>query len=187
MSRETREPDQSTIVPRIKHRDFLSTIQSMNLPPESLPVMEPLVADLLVTYAFDLPHAFQMVMAADQERLGLSKEEMREIAIANLREQLDAVDVQGDPPVVRVIAGNNLDACLLLCDEIWETLAETIPPDLVVAVPTRDLVLVTTTRSTKGGVDQIRRRTKEARETDRVHGLSDQLLIRKGDRWEVFA
>lgn len=183
----SREPDQSTIVPRIKHLNFLEATQSMNLPPESEPVTEPLVGDLLVTYAFDLPHAFQMVTGADLERLGLSREEMRAIAIDNVREQLDAVDIHGEPPVVQVFAGNNLDACLLLCDEIWESIAETIPPELVVAVPTRDLVLLTTTRSSKGGLDLIRRTAKEARETERTHSLSEHLLVRRDGGWEVFA
>jgi len=181
------EPDQSTIVPRIKHLDFLSVTQSMNLPPGAQPVTDALVGELLVTYAFDLPHAFQTVTAADQERLGLSSEELRAVALENLREQLDGVDCEGEPPVMQILAGNHLEACLLLCDEVWDSLAESIPPDLVVAVPTRDLVFVTTSGSTKGGMETIRRAAKEAREAGGNHGLSEQLLIRKADRWEVLA
>src|SRR5262249_23307121 len=54
-------PDRSTIVPRIKHRQFLKSLRDMDVPDDQMPVTEPLVADLLVTYAFDLPGMFQMV------------------------------------------------------------------------------------------------------------------------------
>ena len=56
------EPDASQIVPRIKHTNFLQALREMGTGPDDTPVTEPLVADLLVTYAFDLPDMFQMVV-----------------------------------------------------------------------------------------------------------------------------
>jgi hypothetical protein len=58
------QPDRSTLVPRIKHLNFTASLKAMNIPADQLPCTEPLVADLLVTYAFDLPGMFRMASAA---------------------------------------------------------------------------------------------------------------------------
>jgi hypothetical protein len=54
------EPDRSTLVPRIKTPEFLAALRQMQIPADQMPYTEPLVADLLVAYAFDLPDSFQM-------------------------------------------------------------------------------------------------------------------------------
>src|SRR5690349_18132885 len=81
------EPDASLIVPRIKHANFLLALRDIVEKEDDMPATGPLVADLLVTYAFDLPEAFQMVCARDVRRLGLSPEQLRSVAVANLKKQ----------------------------------------------------------------------------------------------------
>ena len=111
--------DTSLIVPRIKHINFAAAVRERIKNEDDMPVTEPLVADLLVTYAFDLPDSFQMVRRRDVTELGLPPEQLRAIAIANLKRQVGNFGYQGDPPLVQVVTGNDLEACVLLLDDFW--------------------------------------------------------------------
>lgn len=176
------KPTASQIVPRIKHKNFLEAIASTGMPQDDKPFAEPLVGDLLVTYAFDLPETFQMVRKVDVVELGLTPQQLR----ANLKSRVGQGGYQGDPPVLRVMLGNNFDACALLYDDLWAMLGQKIPPEIVVGVPHRDSVLMTTTSSTKGGLEQIRAMVAEIHAKDEVHGLTRDLFVRRQNKWEVF-
>src|SRR5438046_4794913 len=93
-------PDPATLVPRIKHKNFLAALSAMKIPPQDLPVTEPLVGDLLITYAFDLPSAFMMCPVREMSRMGLSLAQLRARAVANLRPQAANVQLGGKPPVL---------------------------------------------------------------------------------------
>lgn len=178
--------DPSLIVPRIKNTNFLAVLREKVKDDESMPATEPLVADLLITYAFDLPETFQMVRAADVRQMGLSPGQLRAIALANLKKQIGNFGYTGNPPLLKLAVGNSLDACVLLVDEFWQSLAGKIPPEIVVGVPTRDVLLVTTTASTKGGIAMLRQAIAEAQTGDDTHWLTKHLLVRRKDKWEVF-
>src|SRR5258705_7967922 len=89
----SKKADASVIVPRIKHTNFLAAIRDIGAGPEDTPVTEPLVADLLVTYAFDLPEMFQMFTTRDMKELGMTVDQVRSAAIANLRSQISDIHV----------------------------------------------------------------------------------------------
>ena len=176
----------SQVVPRIKHENFLKALASTGMGAEHRPYTEPLVGELLVTYAFDLPHTFQMVRHSDLADLGMTGPQLREIAVRNLKSRVGQGGYQGDPPVLRIVLGDNFDACALLYDDLWTMLGEKIPPQLIVGVPHRDVVLLTTTASTKGGHEQMRKMVDEIHAQDDVHGLTRDLLVRRQNGWEVF-
>lgn len=181
------QPDKtSLIVPRIKHTNFLAAVRERIKNEDDLPITEPLVGDLIVTYAFDLPETFQMARVRDIKGLGLSPEQLRATAVANLAQQLGNIGRTGEPPLVNIVTGNNLEACVLLLDEFWQMLAAKIPPEIVVGVPTRDTLLVTTSASTKGGVQLLRQAIQATRTGDNTHWLTEHLLVRRADKWEVF-
>ena len=127
-----------------------------------------------------------MVRVADVLQMGLSPEQLRATAIANLKQQLGTIGRAGEPPLLKVVTGNNLEACVLLVDDFWAGLAGKIPPEIVVGVPTRDILLVTTSASTQGGVQMLRDAVKEAQTGDNTHWLTKHLLVRRADKWEVF-
>ena len=180
------EPDASLIVPRIKHTNFLVALQSYIKNEDDAPVTQPLVTDLLVTYAFDLPETFKMVCGRDAKRLGLSVEQIHAAAVENLKQQLGNFGYQGEPPVLKMAVGNNLDACVMLVDEFWQSLADTIPPEIVIGAATRDDLFVSTTESGPEGIRQLREAVQAARTGNNTHWLTDQLLVRRGDKWEVY-
>ena len=84
-------PDRSTLVPRIKTVDYLASLEDRNVPADQLPYTEPLVADLVVSYAFDLPCLFMMASGDTIAGLGVPLSEARAVAVANLERQLSRV------------------------------------------------------------------------------------------------
>jgi uncharacterized protein YtpQ (UPF0354 family) len=153
---------------------------------EDKPYTEPLVGDLLVIYAFDLPETFQMVRIGDLGDMDVAPSELRGIAVENLKSRVGQGGYQGDPPILRIVLGDNFDACAMLYDDLWTMIGEKIPPEIIVGVPHRDVVLLTTTASTKGGLEQIRATIDELYAQDEVHGLTCDLFVRRENTWEVF-
>ena len=132
----------STIIPRIKHLDFRAAYTEMDIPADQQPITEPLVGDLLVTYAFDLPELFAMVTLDSLADLGIKAEELRGIAISNIRKRIPKIEIHENGPILQIVTGESFEACTLLNGRFWDSLAdEQESGSLVVSVPHRDLVL----------------------------------------------
>jgi uncharacterized protein YtpQ (UPF0354 family) len=181
-----KKPDLSFIVPRVKHTNMLAFFREPGIPEKDWPVTEPLVADLLITYAFDLPDVFQMITPAELNRLNLMPGELRAIAIRNLRQRIGHINTEGQgSPVYMLTAGKDLSACLLLFDEIWEDFAGQLPGKMVVAVPSRGIVLVTSDEWPEG-LALMRELVDGVRERETTHQLSDVFLVRTQSTWTPF-
>ncbi len=188
----TAEPDTSYIVPRLKTPAFLEALKGMNIPADQLPATQAFVGELIISYAFDLPSMFQMVMGHDVERLGLSAEQLHSVAMENLRTQLRAAEIQmGEiaelPGVFQLGIGENLEACTLLDTKFWQRVgSDFLQGEVVVVAPHRDIVLFARSDS-KDGIEALRIAAKNIlEEPEDNHGLSPQLMIFKNDQWELY-
>jgi hypothetical protein len=145
----------------------------------------------VTTYAFDLGETFEMVCPYHCRDLGIAQGQLRGIAAANLREQVKEMRIDNladgilPVPVLMLVTGNDLEACLLLLDEVWDSLTAKISGDIVVAVPTRDIVFVTSGDSA-AALQVLRESAAEARSRETTHCLTQHLLVRRGRKWEVF-
>lgn len=180
------EPDRSTLVPRIKSLEFTAALQQMGIPDDQLPYTEPLVADLLVTYAFDLPGLFQMASLEAIAEVGVPQSEIREVALDNLRRQMPEIGMQEVGPMLRIVTqGENLEACSLLATSFWNQAATQMPGEVVAVAPSRDIVLFGTSESQEA-IDAMRELASEVMGQAGRHGLSEQLLVWRGQRWAEF-
>ena len=180
--RQPPELSRSTIVPRIKHMNFLKALGDRGIPKDQMPVTEPLVADLLVTYAFDLPDMFKMASIDDLNQLSIDPAELQQLAITNLRRQLPQIGIVDEPPLKRIVTGNDLEACTLLATSFWEGLAGEVPGELVIAVPSRNVVLACGSQA-EDGVRTMRTLSAQIRSGEPVHGLSTHLLTWRDGAW----
>ena len=183
---EPAEPGRSEIVPRIKSTQMLTFLAERGHPREQFPITEPLVADLIISYAFDLPQMFQMVTPHDLERLAIQSGELREIAIANLKRQLPQIGMMEEPPVMRVVTGNSLEACVLLASSWWNDRAAEMSGEIVASVPTRDVLLYCSSQSAEG-MQALRVFTDAVYATETTpHALSEHLFVWREGHWSIF-
>ncbi len=190
---ESMLPPHTALVPRIKHLAFERALDEHGIPREQRPLTEPLVGELLLTYAFDLPEQFVMASRLALERAGIAVHEAREIACANLKARLPEVKYYGREGVYLAVTGGELEACLLLVDEVWADARERVQGgvqggaqgDLVVAVPRRDRLLIADGRD-PSKLAALRRAAREFHdEHDDGHALSLQLMVRHGAGWRL--
>jgi len=185
------EPDATLIVPRIKPTNFLAALRDIGTSPGDTPITEPLVADLVVAYALDLGETFEMVCPHHCQTLGIAHSQLRSIAIDNLRKQvgdLDYEDLAGGKlpvPLWSITSGNDLEACLVMLDDFWSSMARRVPGDMVVGLPARNALVITSTQS-PATVQLLREVVMETHRRATNHSLTLHLLVRRGSGWEVF-
>ena len=182
--KEKPKPEASRIVPRIKNDQFEPAIRAHGVPDDQIPVIEPLVGDLFVTYAFDLDDAFMMVTRDHLADLGLRAEDLREIAVANFRAKSPNARVVKEGALHRVVVGDNLDACALLSSKLWTSVAGDFPNGLVAMVPNRDILLYCDAGDA-GPRKALATNGAVAFATGGTHALSVQLMRWTGNGWSV--
>jgi uncharacterized protein YtpQ (UPF0354 family) len=147
-------------------------------------VREHLVADLWIVYALDLPKITTSLGESEMRELKITPEELRSLALTNLRNILPETEQHGDGPWYMLTAGGDYTASLLLFDDFWSELQESVEGDIVVAVPARDVVLFTGSRSQQG-IEMVRQKAREIVEGG-DHVVSQTLLRRIAGKWSVF-
>jgi hypothetical protein len=112
-------------------------------------------------------------------------------AINNLRKQvgdLDYEDLAGGRlpvPLWSITSGNDLEACLVLLDDFWSSMARRVPGDMVVGVPARNALVITSTQS-PATIQLLRDVVMETHRRATNHSLTQHLLVRRDLGWEVF-
>jgi uncharacterized protein YtpQ (UPF0354 family) len=162
----------------------------IEIPPEAVPIVEPFLAGLGVAYAFDMPYGYEMLGPRHCTELGVPPESLRGLALANLRlrrpEQtlFQATDAMAIGIELGGEFGGDLEASLVLDDEVMTRLAERFSGDLVVAIPDRDMLVATGTGHADGPaklqsiVDDIW--------PGADHPLTQRLLVRRAGEWQFF-
>jgi uncharacterized protein YtpQ (UPF0354 family) len=140
--------DRARIVPMIKDRAWLDEITGMFAKGNTKPLYEDFNKELVIAYAEDSDARMRYLGA--NEDVGDLKD-LRARAVANLKRILPKIQMQRHDDVFAVIgAGGSYEPSLLLFDEIWSDGQIKFEGDTVVAIPARDTLLVTGSKSRKG-------------------------------------
>ena len=141
---------------------------------------EPLGADLIIVYMVDEPESMRPLSKRDLP--GKSLEDLRKIALDNVRKSLSKVVVDGDlgDGALYYVEGNTmLSASLILLDDFWESVAKRFPGDVLIALPRKDqLFLLDDTPQAKAGA----RRLIDVTMADNFNLLSPQLYARRAGK-----
>lgn len=180
-----------TIVPRLKHMNFLEAVAQVGVTGEDVPVVTPFVGDLLISYAFELEHSFLTVSKGHCEKLDLTEAELPRLAISNLGQSLPPPEMHplrglksARPACSMFTVGNQCEACLMLFPGVWEAAARMVKGQLVVATPARDTVLFTGSRSA-AGLAAMKHYLEECYSGAGNHALS-KLLFAWANGWSVY-
>lgn len=136
-----------SIVPVIKDLAWIDDVRRSMGDSGSKPagefVHEPFAGGLEIVYAVDSPKNLRYLTPDDLRKSGVSRAELRAQAVKNLRAILPDLEVHGGQGVFMLTAGGNFEASLMLFDELWRERKFAVRGDYVVAVPSRDLLLIT--------------------------------------------
>ncbi len=180
--------DKNRITPVIKDRPWISEIReemkargATNFPEN---VFDELNEDLVVVYAEDSPKNLRFLNAEDLASAGVKKEEIRSLAIRNLKKLLPPIKAEGGNGVFMFTAGGDYEASLILFDDIWKSRKIDVKGEFVVAVPSRDVLLVTGTGDPAGIAklkDMVSKISSEA-----PYRISPHLYVFKDGKFERF-
>jgi uncharacterized protein YtpQ (UPF0354 family) len=178
--------DPARLVPVIKDGGYLdeirSSLNSGDGGGEDLSLVhERYNDDLIILYAEDTPSNIRYFTEDAVEDLGLAESELRARAIENLRGLLPAIEMRGEDGTYMLTADGNYEASLLLFDDIWVSGQIEVRGELVVAVPARDMLLVTGSED-PGGLELIRSLVAEVM-TSSAYRLTDRLFVYRDGRF----
>jgi uncharacterized protein YtpQ (UPF0354 family) len=179
--------DRARIVPVVKDRAWLAEVRRAAQARGGKPaehVFEALNEDLVVVYAQDTPHNIRYLSADDVSQLGLRKGELRALAVANLRRLLPGVELRRGALLSMIRAGGDYEASLLLFDDIWSGGKLEVDGEVVVAIPARDLLLFTGSRS-RDGIAKLRQVAAQA-SREASYSLTDRLFVYRNGRFERY-
>jgi hypothetical protein len=161
---------------------LLAPVSSDRLEPGT--VQEEFCGDLTVVYTSGPAFGRRVVTHADLEQLQLPPRVLRRAALEQLETLAARAQFHGQAPSL-MLSFDGFESSLLLATEFWSKLEGSLPGDLVVGVPARDVVIVTGSEST-AGLERARRAVDRVFMAGDEFLLSRSLLVRRGGTWEPF-
>ncbi|MFB9185768.1 hypothetical protein ACFFX1_47255 [Dactylosporangium sucinum] len=149
------------------------------------PVLDDFMGGLGVGYSYGPPFGQRLVTWADLQRMEMPRRMLRRQAAHNLDARLDSVAVHGQPPAL-ILNFDGIASTLLLAEALWAGLERSVPGELVVGVPARDVVIVTGSHSPPG-LAKVRRAVDRVFFAGDRHLLSRKMLVRRRGIWELFS
>jgi uncharacterized protein YtpQ (UPF0354 family) len=180
--------DRARIVPVIKDRAWLeeTRVALLSRGAKKLPqhVYEDFSTDLIVLYAEDSPKNIRYLESKDLELAKIQRADLRAVACENLKRLLPKIERHGTNGVYLLTAGGSYEASLLLLDSIWSAGQMDVQGDVVVAIPSRDLFLVTGSRD-PDGLNRVKQMAQKASSGD-AYKLTQKLFVYRNGRFQEF-
>jgi uncharacterized protein YtpQ (UPF0354 family) len=182
------ERSRDAIIPIVKDRDWLQEIRQSMLQMQGTEgqdkVYEDLNDDLVVVYAIDTPSNIAYLNPDELERLEVPREDLRALAVRNLRGLLPGIEVHRGDLVNMITADGNYEASLLLFADLWERERGKLRGEPVAAVPARDLLLFADSANIDA-VAQLRQLATKMR-AEATYALTDRLFVLREGNWLPF-
>lgn len=171
----------SSVFPVIRSKDFYDNVAELS--DEDVILFEPYNDDLVVLYVEDTETSMSYLSEASIEGK-IGRDTLYTFALANLKRELPEFEKHGEGAVYMLTLDGNYEASLLLFDEIWKKDEFGVSGDIVVAVPNRDLLMVTDSRDAEG-VRQMKE-LADKQYSEGNHSISANLYKWSGSRFEVY-
>jgi uncharacterized protein YtpQ (UPF0354 family) len=179
--------DRTRIVPVVKDRNWLKdisrTLQDRGSKQPLENVFEDYNDELVIFYVQDSPKNIRYLTSADVKALGLSQPDLRPLAVENLKRLLPPIEIHKGPQVSMITAGGDYEASLLTFSDLWKSSQIEVSGDIVVAIPARDLLLVTGSK-TPGGIPRLRTLASKAY-GESAYRLTDALFVFRNGRFTM--
>ena len=182
------ERSRDAIIPIVKDRGWLEEIrlsmQRVGSGKAQENVYEDINDALIVVYAIDTPSNIAYLSPDELESLGVQREDLRALAVRNLRGLLPGIEVHRGDLVNMITADGNYEASLLLFADLWEREREKLRGEPVAAVPARDLLLFADSAN-PDAVAQLKQLASKMR-AEATYALTDRLFVLREGNWLPF-
>ncbi len=181
--------DRNRIVPIIKDKPWLAETREALVErgakeaPEN--VYEEMNPDLVVVYAEDSPKNIRYLTPKDLEKAQIDRKELRALACENLKRILPKIERHGANGTYMFTAGGDYETSLLLFDSIWTDIEKDVHGEIVVAIPTRDVLLVTGSED-RDGLERIKKSVNQF-STQTAYKISSKLFVRRNGTFIEFS
>lgn len=153
--------------------------------PEVDIVFSNICEDLNCLYAIDNKHSFDIIQQRHLDEWNINREKLHNLALENFRSLIvQKMSAKGDTNAIMFIVDGNLEAGLVLIDEIWTQLQDQVGESIVIAVPSRD-VLMATGISNRTMIEKFKETSRDILATG-DHPLSKNLFVRENGQWKFF-
>ena len=152
------------IIPVIKSADFIDEVKKLvgkTDSTKSSPIFEKYNDELLIVYAEDSEKNISYFTQDNFNKLHISRDSIEALALDNLDRMLTRTERIGDEGRYMVTAGGSYEASLLLLNSFWSRKNFPVKGDIVVAIPNRDMLLITGSKD-KANIDWMRARAQVA-------------------------
>jgi uncharacterized protein YtpQ (UPF0354 family) len=139
---------------------------------------------LVIVYAEDGENGIAYFTADRFKESGLNKDSLFILAMKNLDNILPEIQRNGEDGYYMLTAGGNYETSLILIKSIWSKENIPVKGDIIIAVPTRDLLLVTGSKDPEG-ISKMRAVAKEAYEAG-PYQLTPDLFHWDGKKFEPY-
>ena len=177
--------DRTRIVPVIKDRPWLDEVNRKVRAQagKDAPGLatEDFNNELVVIYALDDSKGMRFLQA--DELAGIDRDELRTLALENLLRIMPKIQMATNGRFGMMIAGGDYEASLLLFDNIWTDGTVKVKGDIVVAIPTRGMLLVTGSQD-RAGLQAMRELV--AKNADGPYRLTTTLFVYRKGRFVKF-
>ena len=161
---EKQKIDISKIIPVIKPRDFITEVKKLTAAKDSANFSIPFNEynnELLILYAEDKENSLDYLTKDKLGQLHISQDSILALALKNFDKILPKIERTGNKGRYIVTAGGTYEASLLLLNSFWSSKNFFVQGDIVVAVPSRDILLITGSRD-KDNLNWVKTRARES-------------------------
>ena len=144
---------------------------------------EKLNDELIVLYALDTEANIRYLTRSEVKELGFP--DLRKRAVENLLALLPDIERHGEAGLFIIVADGNYEASLILEDSLWTKENFEVKGDFVIAIPSRDVLLIAGTGDAEG-VEKLRSTAKSVKE-EHPYGMTDDLFVRRNGKWVKLA
>lgn len=170
---EKKSIDVNRIVPIIKDKRFVLEMQNLMGSFDKNHLYEKYNSELFIFYAEDLENSISYLMRKDLNTISLDFNELRKLSIKNLNSLIENIERNGNEDIFMLIAGGNYESSLILLD-IWNPENFPVNGNLIVGIPSRDLLFITGENQVDD-IKELKLRIQEINETGN-HVVSNKLF-----------
>ncbi len=91
-------------------------------------------------YVYDDGNTFTYVTDAMREEVGLTREQLHDIGLANLAQRFGGMELHQGGGMLVLTGDGNFEASMILLDTVWDQLAHHFPNGPIAALPARDVI-----------------------------------------------